>query len=108
MFPRFPFFYFSTLDNTSIRQGQIFHWTCQYNYQNKNFSRKSDLTFFRNSKSLFLQVKDEDGKTYSHQEVTKNGRTEGQYEVQLPDGRVQIVKYYADETGFHPEIIYGM
>ena len=53
-------------------------------------------------------MKDKDGKTYSHQEATKNGRTEGQYEVQLPDGRVQIVKYYADETGFHPQIIYGV
>ena len=34
-FPRFPFFYFSTLDNTSIRRGQICPKTWQHNYRNK-------------------------------------------------------------------------
>ena len=34
-FPRFPFFYFSTLDNTSIRRGQICPRTWQHNYRNK-------------------------------------------------------------------------
>lgn len=46
------------------------------------------------------------GQAYSHHEESKDGRTEGQYEVQLPDGRVQIVRYYADTSGFHPQIIY--
>lgn len=30
----------------------------------------------------------------------------GSYEVPLPDGRVQIVKYFADADGYHPEISY--
>ena len=34
-FPRFPFFYFGNLDNTSIRQGQICPQTWQHNYWNK-------------------------------------------------------------------------
>ena len=34
-FPRFPFFYFGNLDNTSIRQGQICPQTWQHNYRNK-------------------------------------------------------------------------
>ena len=35
IFPRFPFFYFSNLDNTSIRRGQICPQTWQHNYRNK-------------------------------------------------------------------------
>ena len=34
-FPRFPFFYFGNLDNTSIRRGQICPQTWQHNYRNK-------------------------------------------------------------------------
>jgi hypothetical protein len=43
---------------------------------------------------------------FSHKEASNQGRTEGQYKVALPDGRVQTVRYFADKTGFHPEIIY--
>ena len=35
IFPRFPFFYFGNLDNTSIRRGQICPQTWQHNYWNK-------------------------------------------------------------------------
>ena len=38
IFPRFPFFYFSNLDNTSIRRGQICPQTWQHNYRNKILS----------------------------------------------------------------------
>ena len=47
-----------------------------------------------------------EGHAYGHRETTSNGRTEGQYQVVLPDGRVQTVKYFADNSGFHPQIIY--
>ena len=46
------------------------------------------------------------GQSHSHVETSIGGRTEGHYEVALPDGRVQTVKYYVDETGYHPEIMY--
>ena len=34
-FPQFPFFYFSNLEKTKIRQGQIFPQSSQHNYWNK-------------------------------------------------------------------------
>lgn len=30
----------------------------------------------------------------------------GSYEVPLPDGRIQVVHYTADDNGYHPEISY--
>ncbi|XP_068201714.1 pro-resilin-like [Palaemon carinicauda] len=39
---------------------------------------------------------------YGHQENRQGPQTTGTYYVQLPDTRVMIVNYYADETGFHP------
>ena len=59
----------------------------------------------RNNLCDVFQVNHE-GHAYGHRETTSNGRTEGQYQVVLPDGRVQTVKYYADNSGFHPQIIY--
>lgn len=44
---------------------------------------------------------------YSHKAVSDGDVTRGEYRVQLPDGRVQIVKYTADwKTGYHAEVSY--
>ena len=47
-------------------------------------------------------VKDDySGDDFSHNEVRDGYKTEGEYRVALPDGRVQIVSYVADENGYH-------
>ncbi|KAK8390961.1 hypothetical protein O3P69_016959 [Scylla paramamosain] len=46
------------------------------------------------------------GPNFGHSERREGGRTEGRYYVELPDGRTQVVEYYADETGYHPTITY--
>ncbi|CAB4065388.1 unnamed protein product [Lepeophtheirus salmonis] len=44
---------------------------------------------------------------FGHYESKReDGIVRGQYHVLLPDGRVQLVVYYADETGYHPTITY--
>ncbi|XP_069949956.1 uncharacterized protein [Cherax quadricarinatus] len=56
--------------------------------------------------SSYGENKEEENIFFGHAEQRKGYRTEGQYYVNLPDGRTQLVKYYADETGYHPTITY--
>jgi hypothetical protein len=45
------------------------------------------------------------GNDYSHNAVSDGDQTKGEYRVQLPDGRTQVVKYTADwATGFHAQV----
>ncbi|CAL4228879.1 unnamed protein product, partial [Meganyctiphanes norvegica] len=46
------------------------------------------------------------GAQYGHSETRDGYRVEGTYYVHLPDGRIQTVNYYADETGYHPTVTY--
>ncbi|XP_063615095.1 pro-resilin-like [Penaeus indicus] len=47
------------------------------------------------------------GTNFGHAESRDGYKTEGVFYVHLPDGRLQTVKYYADEHGFHPEVAYS-
>lgn len=47
------------------------------------------------------------GTNYNRQEQSDGNQVTGEYRVQLPDGRTQIVTYYADwQTGFHADVRY--
>lgn len=51
------------------------------------------------------QVKDpEKHNHFGHSEARKGKMTTGKYFVQLPDGRLETVKYWADKTGYHAEV----
>lgn len=43
---------------------------------------------------------------YHSQQQDDQGLVKGSYEVPLPDGRIQVVQYTADDNGYHPEISY--
>ncbi|XP_055382269.1 pro-resilin [Condylostylus longicornis] len=44
---------------------------------------------------------------YSHKANSDGDITRGEYRVQLPDGRTQVVRYTADwKTGYHAEVSY--
>lgn len=46
------------------------------------------------------------GATFGHAEQRDGYQTQGSYYVHLPDGRIQTVKYTADEYGYHPIVSY--
>ncbi|XP_042212948.1 DNA-directed RNA polymerase II subunit RPB1-like [Homarus americanus] len=48
----------------------------------------------------------QEGVNFGHTERNEGYRREGRYFTTLPDGRTQVVHYYADETGYHPTITY--
>lgn len=56
------------------------------------------------------EVKDEEaqqgGAEFGHQETREEESARGEYHVLLPDGRMQIVEYEADEEGYRPKIRY--
>ncbi|CAL4122919.1 unnamed protein product, partial [Meganyctiphanes norvegica] len=49
---------------------------------------------------------DYSGSKFVHSETRDGYKVDGTYYVHLPDGRVQTVNYYADETGYHPTVVY--
>ena len=51
-------------------------------------------------------VNDDPNAVFSKTESRDDQTTNGEYCVNMPDGRVQIVTYTADPSGFHPIIRY--
>lgn len=41
---------------------------------------------------------------FGHSEARKGKTTWGRYYVQLPDGRLETVKYWVDKSGYHAEV----
>ena len=46
------------------------------------------------------------GNDYSHQQSSDGRLTQGEYRVLLPDSRVQIVRFTADENGYVADVQY--
>jgi len=46
------------------------------------------------------------GNDYSHTQSNDGQATQGEYRVQLPDGRLQIVTFYDNGDGYNAEVTY--
>ena len=72
----------------------------QDDYQNEASNIKKHYAFS-------YTVKDsQSGDDFSHTQKADNGAVQGSYKVQLPDGRMQIVKYIADDNGYRADVTY--
>ena len=68
-----------------------------------NFDRLQDLTPFRFAWAVLDQPSYND---YSHQAHSDGKAVTGSYHVALPDGRIQVVTYKADEYGYVADVTY--
>lgn len=48
------------------------------------------------------------GDDFSHSQQRSGSATNGEYRVKLPDGRIQIVSYTADENGYKADVRYDI
>ena len=52
-------------------------------------------------------IRDDDtGAAFSQRETREGKSTKGEYRVKLPDGRIQVVSYVADEKGYRAKVTY--
>lgn len=81
----------------------------------RHFTRRFDLVkinlnfiFQPKAYEFGYQVRDDyTGNNYNRQEASDGNQVRGEYRVALPDGRTQIVTYYADwQTGYHADVRY--
>ncbi|KAL4702119.1 hypothetical protein ACJJTC_015242 [Scirpophaga incertulas] len=60
-----------------------------------------------NNYAFSYTVKDhKTGDDFSHSQHSSGSATNGEYRVRLPDGRMQIVSYTADENGYQADVRY--
>ncbi|KAI5639572.1 insect cuticle protein domain-containing protein [Phthorimaea operculella] len=69
---------------------------------------RDDIDYDHNSNYAFsYTVKDhKTGDDFSHSQHSTGSATNGEYRVRLPDGRMQIVSYTADENGYKADVRY--
>uniref|UniRef100_A0A6P7GI06 Pro-resilin-like n=1 Tax=Diabrotica virgifera virgifera TaxID=50390 RepID=A0A6P7GI06_DIAVI len=90
------------------------HYNGQADYSNNNIHNGGDDHHGHDhggepkSYEYGYQVKDEyTGTNYNKQETSDGNQVRGEYRVALPDGRTQIVTYWADwQSGFHADVKY--
>ena len=93
--PTLPQHYLNRIDNERPRNDEVDrHVTLPNNIEKKQYK-------------FAYAVKDRhSGDDFSHTQKQENGSVRGSYKVRLPDGRIQITKYYADDTGYHADVTY--
>lgn len=47
------------------------------------------------------------GQDFGHEEASKSGKVNGEYRVLLPDDRLQVVSYSADQNGYVADVQYS-
>ncbi|XP_058836212.1 uncharacterized protein LOC131692881 [Topomyia yanbarensis] len=77
-------------------------------YEDNEIDNYNEATNLKKHYIFSYAVKDAaSGDDFSHtQQQQVDGAVKGRYKVQLPDGRMQIVKYIADNNGYRADVTY--
>ncbi|EAT39455.1 AAEL008726-PA [Aedes aegypti] len=77
-------------------------------FAEEDFDHYNEATNLKKHYAFSYTVKDSaSGDDFSHtQQQQVDGAVKGSYKVQLPDGRMQIVKYIADNNGYRADVTY--
>ncbi|KAL0860071.1 hypothetical protein ABMA27_010386 [Loxostege sticticalis] len=68
---------------------------------------RNDVDDQNKNYAFSYRVKDQKtGDDFSHTQQSSGSATNGEYRVRLPDGRMQIVSYTADENGYQADVRY--
>ncbi|CAK1549326.1 unnamed protein product [Leptosia nina] len=74
-------------------------------YRN-DVSREQDYSENQNYAFSYVVKDQKNGDDFSHKQQSVGSATNGEYRVRLPDGRVQIVSYTADDNGYNAKVRY--
>ncbi|KAG5673715.1 hypothetical protein PVAND_003736 [Polypedilum vanderplanki] len=66
----------------------------EHEHENKNYDFGYHVTDYKS------------GNNFGHTQSKKQNVINGQYSILMPDGRIQVTKYIADDSGFHADISY--
>ncbi|XP_042890968.1 pro-resilin-like isoform X3 [Penaeus japonicus] len=82
-----------------------------YEYQPPRFSSEESAESYESSEAKYnfnwAVSDDSSSNEFGHQEARDGDHTQGSYYVQLPDGRLQTVKYFVDgDSGYVAEVNY--
>ncbi|XP_052871096.1 uncharacterized protein LOC128276675 isoform X1 [Anopheles cruzii] len=74
---------------------------------NEIFNQEASTNVKKNYVFSYAVKDSASGDDFSHtQQQQTDGAVKGSYKVQLPDGRMQIVKYVADSNGYRADVTY--
>ncbi|KAM3956992.1 cuticular protein RR-2 motif 132 [Aphomia sociella] len=78
-----------------------------YSHRNQGSDDYDDSSDPGKNYAFSYTVKDhKTGDDFSHSQQSSGSATNGEYRVRLPDGRMQIVSYTADENGYKADVRY--
>ncbi|XP_063370391.1 homeobox protein 2-like [Cydia amplana] len=78
----------------------------QYESNNVNDDDNNDYNQAQNYAFSYIVRDQKTGDDFSHSQHSSGSATNGEYRVRLPDGRMQIVSYTADENGYNADVRY--
>ncbi|XP_061725260.1 GATA zinc finger domain-containing protein 4-like isoform X2 [Cydia pomonella] len=78
----------------------------QYESNNVNDDDNNDYNQAQNYAFSYIVRDQKTGDDFSHSQHSSGSATNGEYRVRLPDGRMQIVSYTADENGYKADVRY--